>query len=256
MVLTVKIHQMQIFYSQVAAVSPHKHDLWEIIINTEGEGDNYLEGEATKFFPGTITLCPPGTVHHKIASNGSFVDLSVLFSDPYYFSGLRQNHFEDNQEKEIQQLMEIAYHHYHQDKNDRISRNLIEAVCALISEWDNAGQSDERVEALENLIAQNFTNPDFEIGKAMEQMNYCDDYLRRCFKKETGLTPVQYLNQMKINLAKKLLLNATHPRYPISHIAYLSGFYDVGYFSRVFKKLEGVSPTEFSASPSGNNKVK
>ena len=57
-------------------------------------------------------------------------------------------------------------------------------------------------------------------------------------------------------LAKKLLLNATHPRYPISHIAYLSGFYDVGYFSRVFKKLEGVSPTEFSASPSGNNKVK
>ena len=247
-----KIFQMQIFYSKSATVFPHKHDVWEIIINTEGSGLNYLGQDTTEFHPGAIVLCPPGVVHHKAAREGGFADLSILFSDPYYFNSLRRHHFEDNPEKEVQQLLEIAYQHYHQDNNDQIAATLMEAVCALITRWDQAEHQDERIEILKNLIAQNFTNPDFEIRDAMEQMNYCDDYVRRCFKRETGMTPVQYLNRMKIDLAKKLIQNATYPKYPISHIAYLSGFYDVGYFSRVFKKLEGVAPTELAGSVSDN----
>ncbi len=62
------------------------------------------------------------------------------------------------------------------------------------------------------------------------------------FKKNTGKTPVNYINQVKVNHAKDLLLNSDRT---IKETAFELGFQDEFYFSRVFKKLEGISPKDF-----------
>jgi YesN/AraC family two-component response regulator len=67
-------------------------------------------------------------------------------------------------------------------------------------------------------------------------------YLCRLFKKETGSTIVDFINRCRIDEAKRLLLvNAGD----LSQIALSVGFDDAKYFSRVFKKLEGVAPSSF-----------
>jgi two-component system, response regulator YesN len=67
-------------------------------------------------------------------------------------------------------------------------------------------------------------------------------HLSRQFKKETGMTLTDYLQKRRIEEAKKLLRTAETP---IGWIAGQLGFEDASYFTRTFKKLEGVTPTEY-----------
>lgn len=69
-----------------------------------------------------------------------------------------------------------------------------------------------------------------------------EDYLTLCFRKELGMTPIEYLNRYRVNQAKALLTDGDKS---ITEIALAVGFSDSGYFSRVFRKKVGVSPEAF-----------
>ena len=73
------------------------------------------------------------------------------------------------------------------------------------------------------------------------------------FKKYTGVPPVQYHLDLKILRAKEMLLSTDKI---IKEISYDLGFQSIYYFSRVFKKKLGVSPSEIrkTVSESSNNK--
>lgn len=68
------------------------------------------------------------------------------------------------------------------------------------------------------------------------------DYLNRCFKKMTGHTIFAYLNLVRINKAKEMLLT-THMHF--NEIAYSVGIDNPYYFSRLFKKIVGKTPTDY-----------
>ncbi len=67
-------------------------------------------------------------------------------------------------------------------------------------------------------------------------------YFSRMFKEETGHSFKDYLNMKRLEAAKKLLLL---PEMNISQSCYSAGFNDVSYFARIFRRYEGVSPSEF-----------
>ena len=69
--------------------------------------------------------------------------------------------------------------------------------------------------------------------------------MRQIFKKEIGLSPLDYLNELRFNNAKKLLGTERTPQYKVSEISYLCGFYDVGYFTRMFRKKYGITPSDY-----------
>ena len=68
------------------------------------------------------------------------------------------------------------------------------------------------------------------------------DYLRQLFEKFYGLTPIKYINDLKLKRAKELLESGM---YSVSEAAYHSGFSDVSHFSRFFKSAVGVLPSEY-----------
>jgi len=67
-------------------------------------------------------------------------------------------------------------------------------------------------------------------------------YVSRIFKQGLGCTLMEYLTQVRVEEAKTMLKN---PKYNVMQVAEESGFEDPGYFTRVFKKLEGVTPSRF-----------
>ena len=67
-------------------------------------------------------------------------------------------------------------------------------------------------------------------------------YLSRLFKEQYGVTLVTYLQQVRITHAKRMLRFTDKS---IEEIGLECGIGELNYFSRVFKKLEGVSPSEF-----------
>lgn len=67
-------------------------------------------------------------------------------------------------------------------------------------------------------------------------------YLCSLFKKFTNKTPIEYINEMRINhTANEILLNHRN----ITEAALESGFNDLSYFSRTFKKYKGISPSHY-----------
>lgn len=81
-----------------------------------------------------------------------------------------------------------------------------------------------------------------EIADAMQ---VSDDYVSRIFRKETGMTPWQFLNRYRVLQAQKLLLSSD---YNITEIGAQVGFNDPAYFVRVFHRETGKSPQQYRKS--------
>ena len=64
----------------------------------------------------------------------------------------------------------------------------------------------------------------------------------RFFKRELGMSPIEFIITEKIKTAKKLLNN---PTIHVNEVCYLSGFEDCNYFIRLFKKYEGITPKQY-----------
>ena len=72
--------------------------------------------------------------------------------------------------------------------------------------------------------------------------NMSTSWFIRNFKQYTGSTPMQYILNKRIYNAEALLQN---PQYNVTEVALIVGYDNPLYFSRIFKKMKGVSPSEY-----------
>mgnify|MGYP004645383565 CR=1 FL=1 len=72
-----------------------------------------------------------------------------------------------------------------------------------------------------------------------------ETYFRRIFKNCYGISPVKYINNLKLERAKEFLLQT---EYSLNDVANLSGFNNLYWFCRFFKKEAGLTPTEYRNS--------
>jgi AraC-like DNA-binding protein len=79
-----------------------------------------------------------------------------------------------------------------------------------------------------------------------EAVGASEDYLSRVFHREMGISPWEYLNRYRILQAKELL-RCTDDN--VKTVARRVGFTDPAYFSRVFRKVVGTSPSAYRKHP-------
>lgn len=72
-----------------------------------------------------------------------------------------------------------------------------------------------------------------------------DSSFSRFFKTHTGCTPSEYITQIRLGAASRLLI--TNPNQPVLEICFACGFNNVSHFSRVFREFKGLTPTQFRA---------
>jgi AraC-like DNA-binding protein len=126
----------------------------------------------------------------------------------------------------------------------RLNVLLLELLDILFIEThfppDKASNTD-KLKAAVGYIQEHYTQT-IRLEKLARHLGISESRLIILFKKNTGKTPINYINQVKVNHAKDLLLNSNKT---IKETAFELGFQDEFYFSRVFKKLEGISPRDF-----------
>jgi AraC-like DNA-binding protein len=83
---------------------------------------------------------------------------------------------------------------------------------------------------------------DMSLSQVAKAVNISTFYFCKMFKKVTGINFTDYVSRVRIEKAKNLLLN---PNLRVSEIAYEVGFQSLTHFNRVFKKVLGLSPTEY-----------
>jgi len=222
--------------------SAHSHDKWELIYNTSGTGKSVVDGKIYLFAPGSVLLCPPGVSHYKVSDD--------VFEDYYLqIDGCPLCHqvyvLEDSWDKKILQLFQLLHSTYHEKMSPAVLDALLEAMMGILRPSLEQKQPGKYVQALQHSIICHYTDGDFSIQKAMREIPLNSDHLRRRFKAALGVTPHEYLLQLRIDHAKHLLRDDTTKEQSIGQIAYLSGFYDQLYFSRVFRKITGVPPSQW-----------
>ena len=87
----------------------------------------------------------------------------------------------------------------------------------------------------------------FKISELAEEFHYTRNHLFVLFKEEFGISPVDYLINVRIDKAKIFLTNQDH-NLSVKEISNSVGFEDPLYFSRLFRKRTGMSPTEYRKS--------
>lgn len=97
------------------------------------------------------------------------------------------------------------------------------------------------LQALE-YIAEHYGDLDISITSIAQHLGVSEGHLSHVFKKETSYTIISYLTQYRIHTAMKLLQDC---RYKVYEVAEMVGYRDVAYFGSTFKKLVGVSPSEY-----------
>lgn len=125
----------------------------------------------------------------------------------------------------------------------RALEQLLSERCALIGERRN-GRSGNLVERVQAIIqaryAENITVTD--IGR---DVFLTPTYVCLLYKQETGRTVNEYLTQVRMERAKELLRN---PRNRLYDICYAVGYADPSYFTKLFKKIAGVTPSAYRDS--------
>ena len=114
-------------------------------------------------------------------------------------------------------------------------------LLALIGRLKTQSQQVKPYSAIDDLILA--LNQQYMKEWSLDTMaKFCclsSDYFSHVFKQATGTPPIRYLNQLRVEKARELLL---FEGLSVSTAAFLTGFRDPLYFSRVFKRFMGVSP--------------
>ena len=121
-----------------------------------------------------------------------------------------------------------------------LTRQMVESYCKLIrnAHVEHYGEFSDRII---RILLSSLTNPP-SLGELAKQMYVSSATVTRRFKKETGQTIPEFLNRTRIRVAK---LYMQENDMNLGEIAQAVGFCDASYFSKVFLRYTGLTPTAY-----------
>ena len=103
-------------------------------------------------------------------------------------------------------------------------------------------KSRSLVNDAQNIVTDRYMEPDLSLDKVCSIMGVSNSYFSSVFKKEVGKSFVTYLTDYRMDIAAGLILDTNEKSYKIAEQV---GYLDANYFSYVFKKKFGVSPSKY-----------
>lgn len=165
-----------------------------------------------------------------VAQSGNVISLKSTFS------------YEKNIEK--------IYTAFHQNKKvleaqlSQYITNLLTDLIVFTNEKVSSYSHSESIEDTISYICENITD-NLSLDELSSRVSLSPYYFTRVFKKETGFTPHEYIISTRINAAKFYLKSSP---YPIKEICFSCGFTSESNFCTSFKKVVGMTPSDYRNS--------
>lgn len=144
--------------------------------------------------------------------------------------------------KPIHQYMDTLETRFCEDECKQIASVIDSHIKLLIYEYsDTKSEFNILVNNIKNYIAESMQY-DISVAHIADAFSYNEQYIGKLFKKHTGKTIKEYLNSERLKKATDLLKKST---YTIAEISAKTGFNNVTYFNRLFKRYYDMSPSEY-----------
>jgi len=127
---------------------------------------------------------------------------------------------------------------------EEVNQAFFEAMASIVKkvEEKTGGKGERLVQAIEDIIAQQYGNPSLSIEGIADAMGLSASYTGRIYKQHALSTILEKILAVRMEKAQWLLVNTEEP---ISLIAQKTGFSSDSYFYKIFRKENGMTPTAF-----------
>ncbi len=236
----------------------HWHEAIEMLYFTQGKAVTACNLQEYEVKTGTIVLINGNELHTGIISQFDSVFYCIQF-DPHFFHNLIGNKYvifeniiqdedctklldsliaankESNDFKRIVETKKLAYEFF---------ILLTERYIKSVSGEDNYKKQFKKLDTFHHIVDYLDTHykEDLSIAELAAHFNMSTSYFAHFFKQSAQKSVIEYVNETRIIHAKNLL---EKEETSVSEIALRVGFSDINYFSRKFKAIAGITPTEY-----------
>ena len=246
----------------------HTHPFTELFYVVDGKGEFNIQGQRFPVKPNDFVIINPQVEHTELSSPDEPLEYIVLginglsFSNltpvsegghPFSFFNLR-----DEQKDILRYLNAMVQEATSQSMSyELVCHNLLEILLIKILrhqhfdlEVGKQSKATKDISFIKHYLETYYHESiQLEDLASMTHLSRC--YISHSFKKEIGMSPMEYLIDIRIK-ESKILLRTTN--YSISQVADIVGFTTPTYFSKQFRKSTGISPTDYREQYQGVQK--
>lgn len=249
----------------------HHHDFSKIVILIDGDLTYYIEGKAYILKPWDILFINKNEIHKPVVNPDKYYERIVIWLNPDFMAKYAQGN------NDLLKCFEVAIkNNYNLLRLNMKSIEIIKNIIKDIQSCDNSNefgseilkeslfvqlmvlmnrlflnsdknrdmediQYDKTIEGVLNYINSNLEN-DLSIDTIASKFFISKYYLMRKFKNQIGSSIHNYIIQKRLILAKSLISEGL----TMSNVCSKCGFNDYSSFVRAFKKVYGVSPSNYN----------
>ena len=257
------------------------HNFWELVFIDSGNAEIVAGKNKLNLSQGQIIFHKPN-LSHTISTKNEFCNSAIISFDA---TGRMLNFFEDrvlsltNYEKELllkiiqegklsfKGKLNLAHQKKMEKREDapfgteQIIANNLELLLISLIRNNYEKHPTQNQNALASSHSQKLVNKIMEILKSRitssvnlddlaKELYFSKTYIKSVFKKHTQTSIIQYYNRLKIDEAKKLI---SEHKNSFTEIALMLGFSSVHYFTRLFKSLTDMTPSQYLKSIKADN---
>jgi len=206
-----------------------KTDLSRLFLYIRNSDKNRLDTLINKFFQSLREIKNPNEVQNEV--------LSLLFEIDHFCEQVKLNEsiLLYNRQNIMQSVLSA-------DTMENLQRIIMETLNRLISIFENNNSNQNPIiRKVLTYINENLQG-DISLKHMGYEFNINSNYLGQIFRKETGESYTNYVNDIRVQTARKMLEESLKPA---ADIAAAVGFLDPNYFYRVFREKMNCTPTEY-----------
>ena len=198
------------------SVTRHAHSSWEFIYCTSGSGRLSFDGGVIPYQAGDLVLIPP-LVYHQNESEAGFTNIHLNMRDPS-LNLQRPAVIHDDGNHFILDAFTAAFYYFGSSpgKQTLVLSAYANLIVNLITDSLSAPVRNPIVDEIAKNIILSYPDENFELDQYLRTLPFNYDYLRKLFKSEAGITPHQFL--MDIRIYRFLLLPGLCRRPTDEHI--------------------------------------
>ncbi|MBQ9941486.1 MAG: helix-turn-helix domain-containing protein [Christensenellaceae bacterium] len=234
----------------------HSHSFCEILYVLRGQGHAVLGEHKHALKAGDLVIIDPGVPHEESSSPSDALQLIFLAADNFQLGELEPNHLHLEDASPVihtgsqRPIIERYFSDLLTETGSQVeyfsamSQALLSALlifCMRLQMTTGKASLSPECRRVQEYINQNYTKP-ITLDSLSESVFISKHHLAHVFKDQTGVSPIKYLIERRIEEAKTLLANQA---LSVREVAARVGYDDPVYFSQVFKKAVGCSPAAY-----------
>ena len=241
-------------YSPEWDSSQHIHTCAEMFFVTGGSGSLQLQLDTVPLVAGDLVTVDPGVPHTEYSQSVDPLQYVVLGVDGLELHASAGGYVLLHgfaQQRQTSACLELMLHEVSAGLSGSaaLCQSLLRILLILMTRQYQSvlfPVPTEQKSSRECALVRRYIDNHFKEALTLEQLAVVAHlnkyYLSHAFQKEYGVSPIRYLLQRRIRESRFLLAQTDHT---LSHIAQILGFSSPSYFSQCFRRVEGMSPTEY-----------